>query len=234
MANTARTANVRSHRRGASGRRLPIAPWIIAAVIVVLMGGAGAYGVSFLLKNGCTGSVKANIVAAPATATLLEGLARGWADTSPAVGDACASVEIAGRDTAIMAQSLGTDWDSKAGAPPDVWVPDSTAWVRRASTAATAERMMPDLQPSLARTPAVIAMPRPMAEALGWPTGELSWQDLANKTAADPAGWGKYGKPEWGPFRFGMTDPLKSTAGLLSLMAVLDGNDDGEVSAESG
>ena len=52
-----------------------------------------------------------------------------------------------------MAQALGTDWDTKAGSPPDVWVPDSTAWVRRASTAAIAERMMPDLQPMLARHP---------------------------------------------------------------------------------
>jgi Ca-activated chloride channel family protein len=134
------------------------------------------------------------------------------------------------RDSALMAQALGTDWDPKSlGTPPDVWAPDSTAWVRRASTAPVAERMMPDLQPSLARTPAVVAMPKPMAEALGWPNGDVSWQDLINTVAADPAGWGKYGKPQWGPFRFGMTDPLKSTAGLLSLMAVLDSNDDGEV-----
>ena len=131
-----------------------------------------------------------------------------------------------------MAQALGTDWDTKAGSPPDVWVPDSTAWVRRASTAAIAERMMPDLQPMLARTPSVLAMPKPMAEALGWPGGELSWQDIINKVAADPQGWAKYSKGDWGTFKFGMSDPLQSTAGLLALMAILDGNDDGEVTAE--
>jgi Ca-activated chloride channel family protein len=131
-----------------------------------------------------------------------------------------------------MAQALGSQWDPKSGTAPDVWVPDSSAWVRRASTAAIAERMMPDLQPSLARTPNVLAMPKPMAEALGWPDGELSWQDMINKVAADPQGWAKYNKAGWGPFKFGMSDPLQSTAGLLALMAILDGNDDGEVTAD--
>nr|BFE58709.1 hypothetical protein GCM10020063_032350 [Dactylosporangium thailandense] len=71
-----------------------------------------------------------------------------------------------------------------------------------------------------------------MAEALGWPDGDISWQDMINKVAADPQGWARYHKPEWGAFKFGMTDPLQSTAGLLALMAILDGNDDGEVTAE--
>ena len=90
---------------------------------------------------------------------------------------------------------------------------------------------MPDLQPSLARTPAVIAMPRPMAEALGWPRTQLSWQDVIDKFAGNPDGWAKFGK-NWGPFKFGMTDPLKSTPGLLALMAILDGNDDGEITPD--
>jgi Ca-activated chloride channel family protein len=232
MTYAARPGNVRSHRR--SGKRRPaIIPWIIVAVVVVLVGSAGTVGYSYLAKKGCSGSAKAQVIASPSSAAILDGLARGWAATKPEVNGVCAGVEIRFRDAAVMAQSLGSDWDPKSGGPaPDVWVPDSTAWVRRASTAAIAERMMPDLQPSLARTPTVIAMPKPMAEALGWPTTDVSWQDLINKVATDPAGWGKYGKKDWGPFRFGMTDPLASTAGLLSLMAILDGNDDGEVTSD--
>jgi Ca-activated chloride channel family protein len=91
--------------------------------------------------------------------------------------------------------------------------------------------MIPDLQPSIARTPAVIAMPKPMAEAIGWPNVQLSWQDVVDKYAGNPDGWKAWGK-DWGTFRFGMTDPLKSTSGLLALMAVLDGNDDGEVTPD--
>jgi Ca-activated chloride channel homolog len=223
---------VRSHRRRARRRRAILACAAVATV-VILLGAAGTFAYRSLTKERCTGAVTARIIASETTAPILRGLVPGWAATTPKVGETCAAVDIQARDAAVMAQALGTDWDeSSSGPPPDVWAPDSTAWVRRASTAAVAERMMPDLQPSLARTPAVIAMPKPMAEALGWPTGDLSWQDLLTKIAADPAGWGRYGRQDWGAFRFAMTDPLKSTAGLLSLMAILDGNDDGDVDTE--
>ncbi|MEU0554276.1 substrate-binding and VWA domain-containing protein [Dactylosporangium sp. NPDC006015] len=205
---------------------------IIGAVVAALVAGGAAYGGVRLLQPSCNGTVTAKIVASPSTAPLLQSLAKSWTDSNPAVAGRCGRVEVTARETASMAQALGTDWDTKTGSPPDVWVPDSTAWVRRASTAAIAERMMPDLQPMLARTPSVLAMPKPMAEALGWPGGELSWQDVINKVAADPQGWAKYGKGDWGKFKFGMSDPLQSTAGLLALMAILDGNDDGEVTAD--
>jgi Ca-activated chloride channel family protein len=62
-------------------------------------------------------------------------------------------------------------------------------------------------------TPLVIAMPKPMAEALGWPERELGFADLL-PLANDPAGWGSVGHPEWGPFRLGKTNPNFSTSGL--------------------
>jgi Ca-activated chloride channel homolog len=224
-----RSGNVRSHRRRPP-RRFALVPWIIGALVVGLLAGGGVFAYQRLTKESCKGDITAQIIASAETSTILDNLARSWAGTKPAAGGTCLSVNVRTRDNAVMAQELGSDWDAKSsGAPPDVWVPDSTAWVRRASIASTAERMMPDLQPSLARTPAIIAMPKPMAEALGWPNADLSWQDLINKVATDPAGWAKYGKPNWGKFRFGMTDPLASTAGLLSLMAILDSDDDGEV-----
>lgn len=37
--------------------------------------------------------------------------------------------------------------------------------------------------------------------------------------ARDPAGWGKFGHPEWGPFRLGKTNPNFSTSGLSALIA---------------
>ncbi|GAA2636815.1 substrate-binding and VWA domain-containing protein [Dactylosporangium fulvum] len=232
MAYTADQADVRSHRRSPAQRRFRRTPWIAGGLVAALVGAGGFIVWNQFVKHRCTGSVTATIVASPSTATLIEGLAAKWADTGPTVAGQCARVAVSARDTATTAQALGTEWDDKTGLPPDVWVPDSTAWVRRASTAAIAERMMPDLQPSLARTPSVLAMPKPMAEALGWPGGELSWQDVINKVAADPQGWAKYDKPEWGAFKFGMSDPLQSTAGLLALMAILDGNDDGEVTPD--
>jgi Ca-activated chloride channel homolog len=73
-------------------------------------------------------------------------------------------------------------------------------------------------------------MPRPMAEALKWPDVNKKWSDLLSKLGS--TNWSTQGKPEWGAFKVGMTDPAKSTAGLLALMALLDANDDGEVTAD--
>ncbi|MGC9667756.1 substrate-binding and VWA domain-containing protein [Planosporangium sp. 12N6] len=227
-------ATVRSHRRGGPRRRFLVAPWIVFSVVGALALAGLSVGYAVLTRNSCSGQVKATVIAAPTIQPIMADLVRGWQDTHPSVRGRCAAVELTAKDSAVMAQILGAngDWDTRtAGPAPDVWVPDSSAWVRRASTAAIAERMMPDLQPSLARTPAVIAMPRPMAETLGWPKAQLTWQDVINKFADGTNGWKAYDK-DWGPFRFGMTDPLKSTAGLLALMAVLDGNDDGEVSPD--
>jgi Ca-activated chloride channel family protein len=224
-------AAVRSHRRGGPRRRLIVTPWIVFSVVGALSLAGLSVGYAYVVRGSCSGQVKATIISSPNIQPVIAALARGWQDTQPAVRGRCAAVEIVARDSAVLAQALGAngDWDTKTeGPPPDVWMPDSSVWVRRASTAAIAERMMPDLQPSVARTPAVIAMPKPMAEALGWPKVQLSWQEVINKFAGSPDGWKTFNK-DWGPFKFGMTDPLKSTAGLLALMAVLDGNDDGEV-----
>ena len=62
-------------------------------------------------------------------------------------------------------------------------------------------------------TPLVIAMPQPMAEALGWPDEPIGFADL-RELANDPDGWGSVGHPEWGLFRLGKTNPNYSTSGL--------------------
>jgi Ca-activated chloride channel family protein len=67
-------------------------------------------------------------------------------------------------------------------------------------------------------TPLVIAMPRPMAEAIGWPNTPIGYADII-ALAQDPAGWGGKGHPEWGPFRLGKTNPNFSTSGLSATIA---------------
>ena len=56
-------------------------------------------------------------------------------------------------------------------------------------------------------------MPKPMAEALGYPSSRSGFADIA-ALAKDPQGWAKFGHPEWGPFRLGKTNPNFSTSGL--------------------
>ncbi len=71
---------------------------------------------------------------------------------------------------------------------------------------------------ALVLSPVVIAMWRPMAEALGWPDKRLGWADLV-RVDAEPRGWGAHGHPEWGRFKLGHTHPAFSNSGILAVLA---------------
>jgi Ca-activated chloride channel family protein len=73
---------------------------------------------------------------------------------------------------------------------------------------------------NLVLSPVVIAMWKPMAEALGWPNKEIGWADL-RKLATVKGGWGALGinHPEFGAFKFGHTHPEMSNSGLIALLA---------------
>ena len=71
---------------------------------------------------------------------------------------------------------------------------------------------------NLVLSPVVIAMWKPMAEALGWGKQPIGWGDIL-ALARNPQGWGAQGHAEWGQFRFGHTHPEFSNSGLISLIA---------------
>jgi len=71
---------------------------------------------------------------------------------------------------------------------------------------------------NLVLSPVVIAMWKPMAEALGWGKRPLGWSDILALSRNDK-GWEAYGFPQWGKFKFGHTHPEFSNSGLISLFA---------------
>lgn len=83
--------------------------------------------------------------------------------------------------------------------------------------AGRAKTLCPQGEP-LVLSPVVVAMWKPMAEALGWPGKAIGWADLI-KINADPKGFGALGHPEWGRFKLGHTHPEYSNSGLLSVLA---------------
>jgi Ca-activated chloride channel family protein len=70
----------------------------------------------------------------------------------------------------------------------------------------------------LVRSPVVIGMWKPMAEALGYGKKPIGWADVLD-LARDPKGWEKAGKAQWGQFKLGHTHPLYSNSGLISVLA---------------
>lgn len=98
-----------------------------------------------------------------------------------------------------------------------VWSPSASTWLEvlkqesgKADVAVSNK--------SLVQTPVVISMWKPMAEALGWPGKPIGWSDML-ALINEPTGWGKFGKPEWGRFSWGHTDPEISTSALSTLLA---------------
>ena len=73
---------------------------------------------------------------------------------------------------------------------------------------------------SVTSTPLVLAMPEPMAKALGWPDAPIGWADVL-ALATDPQGWASKGHPEWGKFTLGKTNPNVSTSGLAATIGTL-------------
>jgi Ca-activated chloride channel homolog len=100
---------------------------------------------------------------------------------------------------------------------PVAWSPAGSLWGRLVNFEAD-RALAPDENPSLVRTPLVIAMWEPMARALGWPKKPLGFADIL-KLANDPRGWAGQGHPEFGPFRLVHTNPDFSTSGLEAVVA---------------
>jgi Ca-activated chloride channel family protein len=171
------------------------------------------------IPEGC---IAVDMAVSPEKVTLLSDLARRFNDSDAAQEGGCAVVRIQRKSSGAGMQLLSDGWPDEAanGPKPVVWSPASSAWA-----AILNQKQRDDDKPDLApaskpfmRTPLVIAMPKPMAEALGWPDTPIGYADIL-ALAQDPAGWGAKGHPEWGTFKLGKTNPNFSTSALSATIA---------------
>lgn len=94
-----------------------------------------------------------------------------------------------------------------------VWVDMMTARRRERSAAA-----LPEITCTpVARTPIVMITWRSMAEVLGWPERQFTWNDIT-ELALSPSAWQGYDHPEWGTLTYGHAHPVLSNAGLAALL----------------
>ena len=154
-------------------------------------------------------------------ASVYNGLGRGD-DTD------CVTVDVRSGGSGTVEAALVTGWDpALAGSipQPDVWSPAGSTWLEllRHDQAQIDQPTQLDDEASLGSvttTPLVIAMPRPMAEALGWPDTPIGWTEI-RALANNPEGWASAGHPEWGDFKLGKTNPNISTSGLAATIGQL-------------
>ncbi|MEN3304827.1 MAG: Ca-activated chloride channel [Micromonosporaceae bacterium] len=192
----------------------------IVGVYTVLKKGkstGGGSGQSAVHRPGCT---PLRLAASAEKAALLGQIASGYNGSTRSYGGGkCADVTVVSvaSGTAMLALASGWDAQRDGGPAPQVWSPASSAWVallRQQAVVNDKAIALPDGKPpSIVQTPLVLAMPKPMAQALGWPDKPIGWTDVLSLTR-NPQGWGAVGHPEWGRFRLGKTNPHISTAGL--------------------
>jgi len=166
------------------------------------------------------GCLVLRVLASSEKAGLMTAVASAY-NTSGATQDGkCVQVKVVSMASGAAEQALARGWDEKVDGPaPDVWSPASSVWVvlLRQRLRGDSVPLVPDAISHVAFSPLVIAMPKPMAVVLGWPSKQVGWSDILT-LARDPAGWGRLGHPEWGAFRLGKTNPNLSTSGLNALV----------------
>jgi Ca-activated chloride channel homolog len=167
--------------------------------------------------------IQLNVAASNEKSSLLAILAKDYEAGRPTVDGRCIAVKVSRVPSGEAEAALARGWDQVSdGAPtPDVWSPAATTWVSLLEFHRNANglpKIVPAARPTIIQSPLVIAMQKPMAEAMGWGTKEIGWSDIFD-LAQDPKGWARYGHEEWKGFKLGKTSPLSSTSGLHALIA---------------
>ncbi|MFB9186598.1 substrate-binding domain-containing protein [Dactylosporangium sucinum] len=166
-------------------------------------------------RDGC---ITLNIAASSEKAALLQQIAKSYIQDDRRFDGKCADPVVTSKASGAALDALAAGWNAdKDGPVPQVWTPAASSWVsllKQRLAAGDKGTLVPDGKlPTVAQSPLVLAMPKPMAEALGWPSKPIGWSDVLGLTN-DPNGWGSKGHPEWGRFKLGKTNPHYSTSGL--------------------
>lgn len=200
--------------------RLAIALCLVAG-LVACNGDDGDEGGGGPIDVGDPGDcLVVDMAISPEKIDLMTELAREFNSTGAEVDGECVFIQPNRKASGGAAQALARGWDESVDGPnPVVWSPAASTWgaVVNQQLADRGETPIVGEGEPFMLTPLVIAMPEPMAAALGWPDTPIGWTDIFN-LARSGEGWAAFGHPEWGAFRLGKTNPNFSTSGLNALV----------------
>ncbi|GAA3876313.1 substrate-binding domain-containing protein [Saccharothrix violaceirubra] len=219
------------HRALRTKVRRGIAKWpvtVLAAVVLVFLGYLGYTWIADLVERRAAveagdcgeGEAVLRVSAAPSIGEAVRTAAEAWAKQRPVVYDHCIRVEVQSIESTDVLQALTQNWDeAELGSKPHAWITDSTLWANR--LAAQNRSLLAAAPESIAASPVVLALPQDAATAVQAGAG-FRWTDLP-AVATDPAGWGRFGKPEWGGVRVAMPDPATNAATAMAIQSALAG-----------
>jgi len=184
---------------------------IAVAVAVILAAGVAwsAYRVGDR-QVSCSSRLPLDIAAAPEIAPAVQNIATQWAAARS--GEACVSVTVRAEDPADVAAAVanqrgvtlsGTGAPSDKARVPHIWIPDSSSWLQRLRGIGSG--VVPVDTTSLGKSPVVLAVPQPVAKALG-AQSPLAWTALLQKMS--------------GGVKAGVVEPSRDASGLNTLLAL--------------
>lgn len=179
------------HSSAKARRRFPVVPLVMVVVLALL----GWLGWDFVKERLGTASCDAvttiTVTAAPDIAPVIIGIGAELSEE-----DGCYTVNVASRASATTAESLVV---SDGSEQPDVWIPESSIWLRRAHAKGAWEEPVDGA--SIASSPVVLALTEDAAGRLGWPAKQPTWAEGLDLT-------------------IGLPDPGLEPAGVSALLAV--------------
>src|SRR5258708_26347535 len=105
---------------------------------------------------------------------------------------------------------------------PHIISPASSAFIKLGNAKSQSKYGKDLIGPTenLVLSPVVIAMRKPMAEAIGWGKKPIGWADILT-LARNQTGCKAYGYPHLRPIKFGHTHPHNINISLTSLIAAM-------------
>src|SRR5690606_19001978 len=162
-------------------------------------------------RLGCaSSSLPLQVAAAPEIAPVLTRLADDFNSTD-AAKNRCVTVEVRGADSADVAYSITGAGPTMGGTESQVWIPDSTLWVKTVQRDA-ADDVVVSTGTSVARSPLVLVTTETVAAEADASDTPLSWDNLV-PTQALP-------DQDAPPYQVHVIDPVNSSSGLATLALV--------------
>jgi Mg-chelatase subunit ChlD len=173
--------------------------------VIAALAAAGVFGGGAVVMAGDGGRVAAcvpthvlRVAVAPELAPVVEDAAAGVFPVEEKSGDTCVHVDVVAADPADVARAITAQPPDR----PDVWIPDASLWLDRLREAGVA---VPSERPSVATSPAVLAISHDRAKASGWPEHRLSFAELLGAAST----------------RLALRDPMTDAATDMSLVGLM-------------
>jgi Ca-activated chloride channel family protein len=173
--------------------------------VIAALAAAGVFGGGAVVMAGEEGGAEAcaathvlRVAVAPELASVVDDAAAGVFPVEEESGDTCVHVDVVAADPADVARAITAQPPDR----PDVWIPDASLWLDRLQEAGVA---LPSERPSVATSPAVLAISRDRAEASGWPEHQLSVTELLGDAST----------------RLALRDPMTDAATATNLVGLM-------------